>query len=209
MHSLGYLNVQSPFLNSIVSVLKYFPGVPIFFVISGLLVHKSLERLDYNLFAYFKHRALRIFPALVPVTILGLLLLMFFQNAPIATFLSQTKLWVWFLGQISFFQFYTPDILRFWGNGTPNGSLWTITVELQFYILLPVVTYFAFKFRAGKLIFPFLILGSIVANCLLRDVYLEDNLLGKFIGVSFLPYLYFFLFGTLISIYWDKIKIYS
>ena len=33
------------------------------------------------------------------------------------------------------FQFWTPEALRGFGCGTPNGSLWTISVIVQFYIV--------------------------------------------------------------------------
>lgn len=38
-------------------------------------------------------------------------------------------------GQGTIFQFWTPDCLRGYGTGTPNGALWTIGVMIQFYIV--------------------------------------------------------------------------
>lgn len=38
---------------------------------------------------------------------------------------------------MSFVQFYNPDWLRGFGTGVLNGSLWSIPVELQYYVLLP------------------------------------------------------------------------
>ena len=38
--------------------------------------------------------------------------------------------------QSSIFQFWTPNFLRGYGCGTPNGSLWTIGILIQFYIII-------------------------------------------------------------------------
>ena len=43
------------------------------------------------------------------------------------------------IGQLTLFQFFTPDALRDFGYGCPNGSLWTIPVEIEFYILIPLI----------------------------------------------------------------------
>lgn len=48
--------------------------------------------------------------------------------------------------QATVLQFWTPDFLKNFGNGTPNGALWTICVIVQFYI----VCWFVHKFLKGK-----------------------------------------------------------
>lgn len=37
------------------------------------------------------------------------------------------------IGQATIFQFWTPDFLRGYGVGCPNGALWTISIFIQFY----------------------------------------------------------------------------
>ena len=59
--------------------------------------------------------------------------------------LRTPQLWGWFVGQLTLFQYYTPDSLRAFGVGCPNGSLWTIPVEFVFYLLLLDLFYYLVK----------------------------------------------------------------
>lgn len=45
----------------------------------------------------------------------------------------------WILAQSTVMQFWTPDCLRGYGVGGPNGTLWTITVFAQVYIVVYVL----------------------------------------------------------------------
>lgn len=113
---------------------------------------------------------------------------------------------IWTFTQATFFQFWTPDLLRVWGVGTPNGSLWTIPVEIQFYILLPIIV---LTFKNVKLInkFIFFIVISILFNTSISDLRGEQEVLAiKLAQVSLLPYLYCFLTGSILFLYWNKIK---
>lgn len=192
-------------LNIRIPVLYFFPGVLIFFTISGFLIFQSLQR-NPDLKQYSINRFLRIYPALIVCFIVTLFLLLLFNVIQFSDLFSLTLI-KWIFTQLTFFQFWTPEMLRSWGVGTPNGSLWTIPVEIQFYILLPILV---FTFSKIKLIYKFslCIILSICANFLLR--YLEhansDSLLIKLFGVSIFPYLCFFLTGSVLSLYWKNVK---
>src|SRR6202011_6269624 len=60
VHSIGFLKPTRYFARLMEAGLDRFPGVPIFFVISGVLISKSYERSD-SLRDYIRNRCLRIF----------------------------------------------------------------------------------------------------------------------------------------------------
>lgn len=141
VHGLHHLRLELPAVaDHAFDFIKAFPGVPIFFMVSGYLVTLSCQR--NSLATYAIHRGLRIFPLLWVSSLLLLTILLFSGVG------GTTSLLTWFFGQVTFFQYYTPQELRTFGVGTPNGSLWTIPIEIQFYCLLPFVLYFHRRFGA-------------------------------------------------------------
>lgn len=137
-HVSAHFNLTHNWL--LTNIVTAFPGVPVFFFVSGFLISKSYEN-NPVISEYALNRILRIYPALIVCTIaslLSILLTGYFTNVNI----SFSHLAIWIMGQISVVQFYNPDFMRGFGTGVLNGSLWTITVELQFYILVPILYWF-------------------------------------------------------------------
>jgi peptidoglycan/LPS O-acetylase OafA/YrhL len=106
----------------------------------------------------------------------------------------------WIIAQMTFFQFWTPPMLRNWGVGTPNGSLWTIPVELQFYLLLPALVILLTRI---KVIYKVWVLTffSILCNLYVSDLDLNSNyhILPKIIKLTLLPYLLYFNIGIIMN----------
>lgn len=57
-HSFEHLSLSFGFLTNIKNIIKFFPGVPIFFVISGFLIYSSYKR-NKSFKKYLKNRVLR------------------------------------------------------------------------------------------------------------------------------------------------------
>jgi len=192
-------------IKSFLPLLGLFPGVLMFFTISGFLVFSSLER-NKNIKQYFLNRFLRIYPALWVCIFVTILFILFTSNLTFKDFISFDFIG-WIFAQFTLFQFWTPEILRTWGFGTPNGSLWTIPVEIQFYILLPIIISL-FKRTKPLYILVVLILFSIGANLLLSYFESVDtsNVFVKLYRVSIFPYLYSFILGMLLYKYWSFVK---
>lgn len=144
-HLLNHFNLidSIPYLSII---LNQFPGVPIFFFISGFLITASFNKPNTTLKTFFTNRALRIYPALWVCLFFTIIMLLFFEEIEF----TNPKFYLWVLGQLTFFQHYSPAIFDNWGAGNPNGSLWSIVVELQFYLILPFICMFLNKLGTIK-----------------------------------------------------------
>lgn len=201
VHTMEHLNISNVFLNSIHDYfLKFFPGVPIFFFLSGFLIYWSFDRNHDKIKKYILNRLLRIYPALWSCLIFTVVLLLF-TFPSVQQLIDSESFYLWFMGQLSIFQFYTPDILRTWGVGTPNGSLWTIIVELQFYFVVPFIHLLS-KNRSW-IIWLFIFL-SIVSNIVLGA--LDESIVIKLLKISILPYFYYFGFGILFLRNWRVLR---
>ena len=133
IHSILSLGIENLIVDNIYNTIKYIPGVAVFFLISGFLIAMSYDK-NPNLKYYIKNRILRIYPALFINIFIGIIILYYFDFIEF-----NTELILWIMAQITFLQFYNIDMFREFGVGVINGSLWTISVELAFYILLPII----------------------------------------------------------------------
>jgi peptidoglycan/LPS O-acetylase OafA/YrhL len=202
----------SPMGRQVFDALMLLPGVPIFFVISGYLIMRSFERNPTDLKGYFWRRGLRIFPALWICLLVTLAALGAFGFLG-ADYVLTKNFAIWLTGQLSFFQFYNPEHFRGFGIGVANGALWTITVELQFYIFVPVF-YWLTKSRGkgASIVAGVLFLGSFAAYCVMDHQvngpggYTGAPLLYKLMHVTLLPHLWMFLLGVWIHRHFDRMR---
>ncbi len=189
IHAFEHLKLNA----AAIEWLQLFPGVPIFFVISGFLVSASYEK-SKNLFSYTRNRVLRIYPGLWACFLLSIISVEIFYRQGI----PWRDSFAWIFSQISIAQFYNPDFLRGYGVGVLNGSLWTIPVELQFYILLPL-TYLALdKANWNKWLISGIFILLISANQINNAISgVHDTIFVKLFGVTATPYFYMFLIGVI------------
>ena len=137
-HAWEHLHVSVP--PALNLFFGFFMGVPLFFSLSGFLIWNSIGR--SSLSGYLWKRVKRIYPELWAGVLLNAAALIFFVDRPI----PWLELGLFCLTQGSFLQFWTPDALRNYGCGTPNGALWTICVTVQFYI----AAFFFHRWLKGK-----------------------------------------------------------
>ena len=201
VHVFHIMEIETSWLGSFILHLFYlFPGVPIFFFISGFLISRSYEN-NSCLKEFFINRVLRLYPGLIVCVAFSIVVVMvsgYLQGKGVQWF----ELGLLFLAKITVFQFYNPEFMRAYGDGVLNGSLWTITVEIQFYLLIPVL-FFLLSRKPPQctancalvvLTVLFFILNRLYA--VLPDM-ADKSLITKLIGVSFVPWFYIFLLGVL------------
>ncbi|MEP2533454.1 acyltransferase family protein [Shimia sp.] len=142
-----------------------YAGVDVFFVISGYLIGGNiLDDLEAHRFTFrnfYTRRARRILPALIVMVLavmcLGWFTLMpnpyrYMGGAAITSLLSLSN--IWFLNRIDYFN---PDATQ-----DPLIHTWSLGVEEQFYLIIPLLLLVLWRWRPG-LIGPAL-LGLIIAS---------------------------------------------
>lgn len=147
--------------------------------------------------SYVVNRGLRIFPGLW-VCFAVSLLFMFALGAIKLSQIATPPFFGYLVGQITIFQFYTPEFLRQYGVGNPNGSLWTIPVEIQFYCVLPLV-YGLGKSLSSKS-FDVLV-GAVAILSFFSTILLHrpETTAIKLFSVTFIPHVWLFFIGVLIQ----------
>lgn len=197
------LSGRSPVIDSLARLLRCFPGVPVFFVVSGFLVTRSFERTPH-LGEYVRNRFLRIYPALWAVLALTLLQL---AIEGVITLRNATSLPVltWLAGQATVVQVFSPTAIRGYGIGTSNGALWTIAIELQFYTIVPLMVR-AMRWGRSKGTLLLIVLWVMSAAADIAASRLDEHgLLAKVFQQTLAPWLYLFLFGVLANFHWDRL----
>lgn len=205
LHASGHLGL--PKGGILFDVVTQFQGVAVFFVISGFLVSDSYLR-NQDISSFLFKRALRIYPALI-VNILVL------ELAYGATGGLATTAWAY--GKYLSVYLVTASghfaNLAFGGSPTytkswffpwyPSGVLWTLTVELSFYLVLPLVLALVARARIlGATILFCLMAGSfIISTQATFEFYAAHPSLNELI----VPYFWIFGIGVAARVWWDAI----
>ena len=192
-HAADWMQVPVPWLN----ILGYFPGVPVFFFISGYLIYQSYANIKtpHRLRIFTVNRVLRLFPALY-VCIIFSLVLTYYSGYFSTVKITQTQWLSWLASQFTFLQFFNPDFMRAFGTGKLNASLWTITVELQFYVLTPLVFFLWQRYRKISVFLFVIFVGLNTINSMLNP---RESTLEKLFNVSFAPWIAMFALGAYLS----------
>ena len=136
-------------------------GVDIFFVISGYVISPKIEKImdlhDKNLsngkkwtsfFQFLENRFWRLSPALISSLILSAVLVLFF--APVSDHERFSKQGLFSLigvGNIGAYLFHGD---YFSPNPNPLIHLWSLSVEVQFYVLIPIFLLITLRFLGNK-----------------------------------------------------------
>lgn len=173
--------------NIVNKIVSFFPGVVIFFAISGYLITASLERSKSNK-EYLIKRVARMYPELWVCTLVNFVILCF-----VAFPLFDKSIVIW-LGTQIFGIANTPGCLANFATGSVNGSLWTIFTEIQFYIIICFINKFLKKL--SNIQWGLLLTVFATVNVAIYYLVAPHTQADKIISRTFIPYFVWFLIGS-------------
>lgn len=116
-------------------------AVAVFFAVSGFFITKSFDRRQ-SLIRFGTDRVLRIMPGLFVVLILSVAVLgPLFTVLPSGSYWSAWETWTYLPRNLSLYrlQWALPGVFAANPLGAVNGSLWTLSVEVDCYVMVVVV----------------------------------------------------------------------
>jgi len=200
-------------------IIISFPGVPIFFVISGFLITGTFFKDDGALAPYFRNRALRIYPAMwINLILISLMMLAFGVVTARTMFGPGFATWMSALlatGSSTIADPLVRHVPLLWGEQVqfswnaqmpfwPGGALWTIIVELGFYAMVPLV--FAGPLRRKRSL-ALMSLGFWAVASYVLDVYLRTHPSSLIGYASPFPYFWVFAIGAACNLAWPRIGV--
>lgn len=213
-HTINHLAIRNPILLVIHKFLFAVPPIPIFFMISGFLITTSYER-NNDFKKYTLNRIRRVYPALGFSFLLSVLIISCLGYLDIKNIINFI---LWVFCQLTVFQFYNPDFLRTFGVGVMNGALWTLSVEIQFYMVVPLIYALMTKqlTRSRHTFFFWMVfIGSIIANMIYYRMsgaialdMKDPSIFSKLFKVSLIPYFYCFILGAIIRLHFATLEKY-
>lgn len=116
--------------------------VKAFFVITGFLVSFSFIRRKGNVSSYFMKRFVRIVPAYVCAVFFCFFVGLWLTDWSTGLFLSSASTWQYLLANVLMLNWIQPDLPGVFLTNPftqMNGALWSMKLEVIFYLLVPVL----------------------------------------------------------------------
>jgi peptidoglycan/LPS O-acetylase OafA/YrhL len=134
----AYTLSAQPGLAALGRMLSSEIAVQSFFVVSGFLIFKSFEE-SSSTRSYFGKRLRRIYPAYCSVILGSAVLGAFFSSVPWQVYFG-AGFFKYIAGNLVFLNFLAPDLPGLFVQNplsAVNGALWTLKIEVMFYLLVP------------------------------------------------------------------------
>ncbi len=193
-------------------------AVKSFFVISGLLIYRSYTR-SSSAGSYYEKRIRRIYPAYFTVIVLSAVALSCLSSLPLARYFVSAGFWKYLGANLLFLNFLAPSLPGVFSSNamnSVNGALWTLKIEVAFYIFVPCMHYLCTRFGTKRVVaavfllscawrYGFGILAAWKESSLsyagqgTRNIYSE-------LQVQFPSQLTYFTIGILLLLYFDKLQ---
>ena len=194
-------------------------AVKSFFVISGLLIYRSYTR-SSSIASYLEKRARRIYPAYFTTILIAALALCSLSTLPLSQYFGH-GFWKYLGANLLFLNFLAPSLPGVFTSNSisaVNGALWTLKIEVAFYLLVPVMHYLCGRFGTKKVMaaifclsciwkYGFGWLASIHDANGIDSIEASRSVYAR-LEVQFPAQLVYFSAGILLLLYFDKLKSY-
>ncbi len=185
-------------------------AVDVFFILSGFWVTRSYFTSD-NILHFYKKRIKKIFPPYLIVVFSSAILLAFISSISIRDYYTNGGFWKYLAANVITLNFLHPDLPGVFNGEAVNGSLWTIKIELGFYIILPLILFLCFhnsriekkNTRCFVVLFIFYFLSVLYSIFIPRVI--DYYHLPSSIQHQLPAFITFFCVGMLSYFFYDKI----
>ena len=140
------------------------PGFAVrgFFVISGMLIYRSYTR-SSSIKSYFEKRIRRIYPAYFTIIVVAAFALFPLSTAPASRYFGVGML-KYLAANLVFLNFlfpWLPGVFTHVPNSAVNGALWTLKVEVVFYLFVPVLHWLCERLGTKAVLGTLFLLSSV------------------------------------------------
>lgn len=188
----GYLG-----LRSILDIFSAEIAVKSFFIISGFLIFMSYEKTK-NISSYFSKRIRRIYPAYAFVIFISIIIGLIYSSVSIQEYLSFLTL-KYLISNLLFLNFLQPSLPGLFVENSitaVNGALWTLKIEVLFYILVPLIVKIFNRIGHIKTIISIYILSLVYSFALLHWYEISKNIFFMELQRQLPGQLTFFMMGA-------------
>ena len=193
----GFALTNNPHLSVLGAYTDPALAVQGFFVISGFLIVMSYEQ-SSGLGQYIGKRLRRIYPAYSVVIIVAALLGVLISSVPASRYFGYGLI-KYLTANLGFMNWLHPELPGVFATNrlnAVNGSLWTIKVEVMFYLFVPVLVAWRWRFN------PAVVMTAIYVASIVYYEWFSSR--GEVHAAVRLPgQLSFFVSGALIYYYFD------
>jgi len=182
-----------------------------FFIVSGFLIFMSYER-SRSLGSYFAKRFRRIAPGYIAVIVLSFLFLSLISTLPLQEYFTSPDSIKFLLANLSTLNFLHPTLPGVFEDHPYNavdGALWTIKVEVGFYLAVPLIAWFYRWIDTGKLLGIIFLLSTLFYFAMGYLYQQEHNQIFSILQRQLPAQMVFFSSGALLFYYFDFFKRHS
>lgn len=193
-------------------------AVNTFFVVSGLLIYRSYTR-SSSVRSYLGKRVRRIYPAYFTIVTLSAVALCLLTTLPLSHYFG-LGFWKYLGANLLFLNFLAPTLPGvFASNPMPavNGALWTLKIEVAFYLFVPIMHFLCRRLGTRRVIVALFCLSCLwkygfmwmAATHHASSSFSLDRSRGIFAELStqFPGELLYFCAGVLVFLYFDTLKL--